>query len=91
MSPDSDRIPAVLSEGGGPYTHDPYTGVPAPGHRLGDHPLSEREAADMIDQLHADPERVHSEADTILLAVAPPAVAAAYRRLVARCEWWSTA
>lgn len=75
MSGDRDRSPAP----------------PTPAHRLGDHPLSAQQAADMIDRINPEPERAYSEADAILLAVAPPAVADAYRRLTARCAWWATA
>ena len=38
-----------------------------------------------------DPERAHGLADDTLLAVAPSAVAAAYRAVGARCRWWAAA
>lgn len=46
-------------------------------------------ALDAIDG--ADADGAHGEADNILLCVVPPAVEAAYRRLIARCGWWATA
>lgn len=44
-----------------------------------------------LDALYGEPDANHGEADKILLAVAPPEVAAAYRRLVDRSDWWATA
>lgn len=38
-----------------------------------------------------DPESAHDEADDVLLALVPPEVAEAYRRLVGRSPWWATA
>lgn len=38
-----------------------------------------------------DPEAEHGAADEILLANVHPDIAAAYRRLVSRCNWWATA
>lgn len=50
-------------------------------------------AAEQIDNLDAatDPEVAHGHADDILLANVDPLIADAYRRLVARCAWWSCA
>lgn len=54
--------------------------------------LSAAEAAELLDAIDADdPERAHSEADTVLLLVAPDAVVAAYGRLGGRCRWWACA
>ena len=38
-----------------------------------------------------DPERAHSAADDVLLSCVPADVAAAYRRVAARCGWWAAA
>jgi hypothetical protein len=39
----------------------------------------------------ADPERAHSELDSILLKLAPPEVQEAASRLMGRCKWWACA
>jgi hypothetical protein len=48
---------------------------------------------DIVSELDAidctDPERAHSEADDLLLAVAPVEVVDAYKRLVERAKWWA--
>ena len=46
-------------------------------------------ALDSLDT--SDPEEAHGNADAILLANAHPSVAAAYQRVVDRCNWWATA
>lgn len=38
-----------------------------------------------------DPEAAHHMADRLLLQAVHPEIAAAYRRLVERCEWWACA
>lgn len=38
-----------------------------------------------------DPEGAHSMADQLLLQAVHPEIAAAYARLVDRCEWWACA
>jgi hypothetical protein len=53
--------------------------------------MTEAEAIAALDALHSEPEEDHLRADSILLEVVPPTVADAYRRLVARSEWWASA
>lgn len=54
--------------------------------------ITPSEAASRIDALDADdPEAAHGMADDIVLAAAPPEVAAAYWRLVHRSRWWASA
>jgi hypothetical protein len=39
----------------------------------------------------SDPERAHSEADDVLMFYADAEIVDAYRRAVARCDWWASA
>lgn len=55
-------------------------------------PGSVEETVRLLDEIEGgDPDAAHGCADDILLAFVPAQVAAAYRRLVARCDWWATA
>lgn len=49
------------------------------------------EAVAAIDAMKFDPEACHGDADEILVAMVPPEVAAAYRRLQGRMPWWACA
>lgn len=54
--------------------------------------LYPRNAVKALDALNGhDPEKAHAEADEILLAVVPPSVKAAYKRLQERAGKWNCA
>jgi hypothetical protein len=53
-------------------------------------PVAVAEAVRQIDALDAsDPEAAHAKADDLLLLSVAPEVAAAYRRLMVRADWWA--
>jgi hypothetical protein len=57
--------------------------------------MTEDEAVERLRTIQAtmtgDPECAHSDADGVLLELAGPNVAEAYRALVGACRWWAHA
>lgn len=54
--------------------------------------MTPERAVEALDAMSGgDPEADHSDADKILLAVAPAEVKAAYARLADRARWWAYA